>query len=225
MSEILVWGLAGGLGALVGAMEIAQRYRAEPLSAVANPWGLGCIALNTSVSLGAFWAVRASDLAAEVSGLELVKWAVLAGVGASVLLRAKLFDIRLADGKAAALGPEIVVQTLLEVLDRELDRARAKRRFATVRKLFAGVDFEKAKLRLPLQLFQAMQRVTEEETQRLMQRVAEVDELQSLGSQDKAYQLGFLLLDLVGEEFLTSVLEKHGDDYRTGLANGDAGAS
>jgi hypothetical protein len=105
------------------------------------------------------------------------------------------------------------VQTVLSVLDRELDRLRAQDRFQTVRTLLAGIDFEKAKLRLPLQVFQAMQTVTEEETQKLMKRVAEVDDMKTLDSQDKSYLLGFYLLDLVGEEFLTAILSEHRKDF------------
>jgi hypothetical protein len=210
------WLTAGGLGALVGAVEIFQRYRAEPVPALANRWGIGYVAFNGAVALIAFWVATSSDaMAGKAQGLDLMKWAATSGIASSVLLRTKLFDIRLADGKEASLGPEILVHTLLGVLDREIDRLRARSRFRTVRALFQGIDFERAKLRLPLQVFQAMQTVTEEETQRLMKRVAEIDELRTLDMQDKSYLLGFYLLDLVGEQFLTAIL----GEYRTDFAS------
>jgi hypothetical protein len=214
MTLALAFVVAGLLGGLVGAVEIFQRYRAEPFRAVLNPWGAAYLVFNAGTSAIAFWvAAVANSLTEKTASLALMQWAALAGFGASALIRAKLLNIKLSDGKEVALGPEIVVQTFLAVLDRELDRYRGQRRFETVRRLMREVDFERAKLRLPLQVFQAMQAVTEEETEKLMQRVAEVDGLTTLSSQDKAYLLGFYLLDLVGEEFLAGILDKYKDDF------------
>jgi hypothetical protein len=181
---------------------------------VANPWGAAYLVFNASMALLAFWIAQiAEKLTATTPTLDLLQWAALAGFGSSALIRTKLLNIKLAEGKELALGPELVVQTFLAVLDRELDRHRAARRFDTVRRLLTGIDFERAKLRLPLQVFQAMQTVTEEETAKLTKRVAEVDDLKTLDPRDKSYLLGFYLLDLVGEEFLAVILEKYESDF------------
>jgi hypothetical protein len=47
-----------------------------------------------------------------------------------------------------------------------------------------------------------------------MKRIADVDDMKTIDPRDKSFLLGFYLLDLVGEEFLTSVLDSYGDDYR-----------
>lgn len=214
MEHFLSWVLAAALGGLVGAVEIAQRYHAEPIRAVTNRWGLVYIGINCVFALLAFWVAWSNQrLAVENDGLVLAKWAAAAGLGSSVLLRAKLFDVKLAEGKEAALGPEIIVQTCLGVLDRQLDRERARFRFETVRNLFRGIDYEKAKIGLPQQVFQAMQTATPEDFDRLMKGIAEIDKWEKPDSQGKAYLLGYYLLDLVGDEFLTAILKKYGDDY------------
>ena len=69
-----------------------------------------------------------------------------------------------------------------------------------------GVDFEKAKMRLPKELFLAMQSVPEDEAAQVARPIDEIDSMDGLNSQDKSYLLGYYLLDLVGKEFLTSVL-------------------
>lgn len=207
--------LATVVGAMVGAVEILQRYRSEPFRALGNVWGLAYTAFNGFVALLAFYvAIRAKGLTSDTPDLDLLSWGVAAGFGSAALLRAKLMNVQLGNGKELALGPELIVQTFLSVVDRELDRYRARKRFATVRKLFDGIDFEKAKVRLPIEVFQAMQTVSEEETQRLMQRVAEVEALTTIGPRDKAFQLGYYLLDLVGEEFLTEFLSRYGDEFK-----------
>ncbi len=215
MSLALGYVVAALLGALVGVVEVLQRYRAEPFRALSNLWGLGYTAFNGGVALIAFFVLtRASQLTDDTADLDLLSSSAAAGFGSAAVLRAKLMNIKLGDGKELALGPELIVQTFLSVIDRELDRYRARERYTIVRELFAGIDFELAKARLPLQVFGAMQTVSEEENEKLMARIAEVDGLKTIDSQDKAYQLGFYLLDLVGEEFLTDVLKRYGDDFR-----------
>jgi hypothetical protein len=205
---------AAAFGALVGVVEVFQRYRAEPFQALWNRWGGLYVGFNAAVAAAAFAVADAAEgLSATSAGLALLQWSAAAGFGSSVLLRSKLLNVQLTGGKEVALGPEIVVQTFLAIIDRELDRLRARRRFDTVHRLFATVDFERSKLRLPLQVFQAMQGVTEEETQKLMSRVAEVDEMKTIGDQDKAFLLGFYLLDLVGEEFLAQVLDRYKEEF------------
>jgi hypothetical protein len=220
---LLAYVVAAGFGALVGTVEVFQRYRAEPFPALWNRWGGLYVGFNAAVAVAAFAVVGAAEaLSSQSSGLALFQWSAAAGFGSSVLLRSKLLNVQLTGGKEVALGPEIVVQTLLTIIDRELDRLRARRRFDTVHRLFASVDFERSKLRLPLQVFQAMQGVTEEETQTLMSRVSDVDEMKTLGNQDKAFLLGFYLLDLVGEEFLAEVLDRYKDEF---TAEGDSQSS
>jgi hypothetical protein len=206
--------VAASIGALVGTVEVFQRYRAEPLEAIKTGWAVAYLFLNAFLGALAFYvAVIYGDLNKDSTTDSLLQWSTVSGFGAAAVLRAKLLNIRLSDGKEVALGPEIVVQTFLNVIDRELDRSRAKSRFRAVRKLMGGLDFEKSKNRLPSQIFQAMQRVTEEESKMLMKRVAEVTEIKTLEDQDKSYLLGFYLLDLVGERFLEDIL-KEGSEYR-----------
>lgn len=214
MKLLLAYFAAGGFGALVGAVEVFQRYRAEPFQALRNRWGGLYVGFNAVVAFAAFAVADAAQgLGADSPGLDLLQWAAAAGFGSAVVLRAKLLNVQLTGGKEVALGPEIVVQTLLAIIDRELDRLRARRRFDTVHRLFAGIDFERSKLRLPLQVFQAMQGVTEDETETLMKRVAEVDEMKTVDDQDKAFLLGFYLLDLVGEDFLSEILDRYRDEF------------
>lgn len=222
MTILATYLIAAFLGAAVGAVEIFQRYRAEPFYALRTRWGTYYVGFNGAMSLVAVWVVQLAGQLADKSDLELLQWAAGCGFGAAAVLRAKLMNLKLSDGKELALGPEIVIQTFLAVLDRELDRDRAGKRWEKVRELFAGIDFDRAKLRLPIQVFQAMQGVTEEETQKLMKGVADVESMTGLDSQDKAYLLGYYLLDLVGDEFLAEVLGKHRDDF-VALPPTDAG--
>lgn len=213
----LLWAylVAALLGALVGMVEIMQRYRAEPFAAMNNRWGISYVVFNGAVALAGLYVVVLSEqLTAATAPADMLGWAAAAGFGSAALLRAKLMNVQLSEGKEVALGPELLVQTFLSAIDSQIDRHQGARRSKTVSQLFGEVDFEKAKVRLPIFIFQALQTVKEEDTQRLMQRVAEVDAMETLPAPDKALQLGFYLLDLVGEAFLTDVMTQHGAAFK-----------
>lgn len=221
MNEIVgYYAIAAALGAAVGTVELFQRYRAEPFDAFKTIWGSAYIVFNGAVAAITFLVADIyRDLDSDSGARSLLQWSTLSGLGGVALLRTKLMDLDLPDGKVA-LGPEIVVQTFLRVLDREHDRKRASSRFDTVHKLMQGISYERTKLRLTSQLFQAMQGVTEEESQLVMQGVASIDEME-ISDQDRAYLLGFYLLDLVGEEFLYDVLTEYRDDFVGGPPGAD----
>ena len=148
-----------------------------------------------------------------VAAVAALEWMAVAGFGSAALLHAKLVNINVSQGREVALGPEIIVQTFLNVIDQELDRARAKIRFDSVHELMEGIDFEKAKTRLTSQIYQAMQQITEEQVQVVMERVREIDQTSNLDSQDRSYLLGFVLLDLVGEKFLREIVPRYRSDF------------
>ena len=222
MNPLVGWYLvAASLGGAVGAVEIFQRYRAEPLSAIRTRWGIGYVVFNGAFAALVFYIVTVfQDLNRDTGVESLIRWSAAAGLGGVALLRTKLMDIEMTGGSSVALGPEIVVQTFLSVIDRELDRQRARARFDAVRRLMKDIDFERSKLRLTMLVFQSMQGVTEEESETLMQRVHEVDEMDTIDGQDKSYMLGFYLMDLVGESFLEYVLNKYKTDFQAEGANG-----
>ncbi len=215
MNEMFIYYvIAVVIGVLVGAVEIFQRFRAEPLAAISNRWGVGYLVFNGVVAALTFRVtIVFADLGPTTPTTDLMQWAATTGFGAAIMLRAKLLNVQLSDGKEVALGPEIVVQSFLAVIDQQLDRQRAKTRFETVRELMDGIDFERSKIRLPIQIFQAMQRVTEEESEKLMAGVNEVDKMNTITLQDKSYLLGYYLLDMVGADFLRDILSKYRSDF------------
>ena len=100
--------------------------------------------------------------------------------------RARLATTRLPNGQEFGVGPAIVVETLLAVVDRQLDRQLAKERYRTVRLLMNGMDFQRASRRLPKELFLALQSVPEEEAAHITGRTEEIDRMDDLSAEGKA---------------------------------------
>ena len=92
-------------------------------------------------------------------------------------------------------------------IDHARETASRPERYHTVHELMVGIDFERAKRRLPRELFLAMQSVPEEGAAQVSKPIDEIDRMDDLSSQDKSYLLGYYLLDLAGKEFLAAVLQ------------------
>jgi hypothetical protein len=130
--------------------------------------------------------------------------AFFAGFGAMVILRSKLFLYHTNEGNEIPIGPDLVADRLLKVIDRKIDRQRAAARERLVfdlmhkyTKFGAAADF----FRISLGSFQNL---SEEEKKYYKEQAEKLATLQ-LSEVLKVMALGFLFLDLSGEANLRDV--------------------
>ncbi|MCM3869552.1 MAG: hypothetical protein ND895_02480 [Pyrinomonadaceae bacterium] len=115
--------LAVIFGAMVGASEIISRYRDEPYRATFSPPGRIYMLLNGLISLAAYVVLvkyRANVLPA--LGSDNLMTSVVAGFGAMVFMRSKLFNFRTEGGENFSVGPDAVLSTFLSSVNRRIDR-------------------------------------------------------------------------------------------------------
>lgn len=131
-------------GALVGLSEILSRYRDEPLLATATNSGMSYLAFNGIVSVIAFGVLRKypSQIFPAVQN-DLFLTAIVAGFGAMVVFRSKLFTFKSSDGNEYPIGPAIVLDTILKMIDSKIDRRRATERQTRVYDAFGRQRFSK----------------------------------------------------------------------------------
>ena len=118
--------LCACFGASVGAAEIVSRYKDEPFIAIMSPPGLRYLGLNAGLSLAAFYVLyhfRQTILIEDPLSMSIV-----AGFGAMVVMRSKVFNFKTEKGETYAVGPDAVLTTFLTSVDRQIDRYRASRR-------------------------------------------------------------------------------------------------
>ena len=187
-------------GASVGLAEILTRYRDEPVVASLTPFGLAYLGLNAIISLAAFALLRSYPTAIfAVLKDDLFLTSIIAGFGAMTVFRSKLFTYKSADGKEYAIGPAIVLETVLKTIDQKIDRQRATYRQARV---FGGTkalhDFEGTAQYIEATLG-SFQNVTQEQKTQIggvisdFRKAPYPDRLKLMG-------IGFAFLDLAGEE-------------------------
>lgn len=170
-------------------------------------YGATYLVTNASISLAAFMLLaRYHDrlLPAAIRGDDGILMAIFAGFGAMVVLRSKLFLYHTNDGKEIPIGPDLVADRLLKVIDRKIDRQRAAARELLVFELMHkytkfGVTSEF--FQISLGSFQNLSEEEKHEYKEKAEKLAQLPHSEGL----KVMALGFLFLDLSGEANLRDV--------------------
>lgn len=206
------------LGLVVGTAELFSRYRDDPVRALASLPGIFYVALNAGAAVLALalvrtlgWTFGASGTA---TGEDAVRWTqvLVAGFGAMALFRSSLLTVRVGD-QDVAVGPSSLLQIVFDAADRGVDRARAAARSRAVSRLLRDISFDKAHTVLPAYCIALMQNVPEDDAQALERRVAAISAI-DMADDVRSLLLGLNLLNVVGEEVLTSALDALREDIK-----------
>ncbi len=213
LSRVLFWAMASLVfGMLTGLSELLSRYRDEPILASANPFGIGYLLLNGLVSLAAFALLRRyPSQIFPVIQQDLLLTAVVAGFGSMAVFRSKLFTFRSDDGKDYAIGPAIVLDTVLKTIDRKIDRLRAAERQAKVfDKMKDLQDFENTAHYLEASLL-SFQNLTQAEKEEISRIIDQYRKAPGWSTPLKIMAVGFAFLTIAGEENFDQVIAKLSD--------------
>jgi hypothetical protein len=199
--------LSFGVGAMAGFSEIASRYRDEPLLAIANLYGVGYTAVNGLAAVAAYGVLLRypKEILPPLAGDPLIT-ALTAGFGAMAVLRSKLFIFRAEDGKEYPIGPSIVMETFLRVLDRKIDRLRASKRQQRVfEKMKDITDFNGAADYLEASLL-SFQNLSDEEKGEIRSVLQQYRTMTAWPETLKTMAVGFAFLTIAGEENFDQVI-------------------
>jgi hypothetical protein len=196
-------------GGLVGGSEILSRYRDEPVRASLTSAGIVYIALNGAISVGAFAVLSAypAQVFPNLLQGDIFLRSVAAGFGAMVIFRSKLFTFRSSDGKDYPIGPSIVLDNVLKVIDAKIDRARAAARHDIVLTELNGLsDFDAAAdfINTSLLSFQNLS----SEDKNIFGEIVKNIRASPLPGELKIMSLGFAFFDIAGEDNFKAVVGK-----------------
>ena len=195
------------LAGIVALVEIVSRYRDAPAEVLKEWPAWVYIAVNAAAGIAAFWLIGefgwppSTDVGGDVQGTEVVLRVLAASFGSLAAIRSAFFQARVGD-HLVDVGPHFLLKSLLDAADRSMDRRRATRRSAVVSEIMGGVDFERAKVALPVHCFTAMQNVADEEQQQVSAELTRIATLHNMPPKAKSLYLGFLLLNIVGVDLL-----------------------
>lgn len=206
------------LGCLVGGAELTSRHSDHRLTAMFTGPSLAYLFLNGLLSLSALclldrlhpaWAGFGDD-GHKPDDLRLV---LIAGFGAAAFFRSSLFKLKTPDGDVA-VGPALIFDTFLGIIDESVDRTIARKRLLEVSQIMLGVDFDKAAKNLPTFCFAALHRLTPDAQQQFAFQLKQLIDTPGLSPKVKAVSLGLSIMNLTGKPVLEKAIESLGNDIK-----------
>ncbi len=207
MTGVTGFVLAAVLGGIVGAAELASRYRDDPGRSLIQPAALLYILINAGASAGALAVIRVFGWTFGQDGpaRDLLQ-VLLGGLGAVALFRTKLF----AGSERGAMvnwSPNGLLERLLAISDRQVDRAQAKRRSMIAKKMMPRISFEKAYGLLPAFALSLLEGASKEEQQRLSADILALVDDKTMDDAAKALLLGVAVMRVTGVHLFVQAVE------------------
>jgi len=196
------------LGVGAGVAELVSRYRDAPARALISFPGLVYLALNAAAAAATLFIIDVFGWkfgVAANTGAVRVTQVLVAGFGALALLRSSLLNVRIGD-QDVSVGPGGVLLVVLEATDRAVDRVRAEARSTAVARIMAKISFEKAVEGLSAYCLALMQNLPQADQTALADQIKRLRDA-NMADDVKSLVLGLCLLNVVGEDVLTSAVK------------------
>jgi hypothetical protein len=217
------------IGGGVGAVELLGRYLYAPMRAIFTTSGLVYIFVNMLAAAAAFYIIGPHGFdtfdsqakPSDPANLAELKTVLLAGFGALAFMRSSIFTVRVGDS-AIGIGPAAILDTLLMVADRGVDRREAILRAREVTDLLAGVDPVRGATLLTSYCFALMQNVSKEEQQKIEEAVQKIASAQSYDAEIRLDLIALALSRVVGPTVLEAAIIALGDRLKKQIATAAA---
>ncbi len=198
-------------GLVYGSIEILARYRDEPFKVLSSPFSWIYVVVNGLLGFAAYAILIQTQEPAVKDASDQLKYALIGGLGAAVVLRARLFSAKVGD-EEIAIGPGYFVDQLLAVLDQQIDRSRAHQRVEIVVEWMGHLDdFKKTTEYVSTMILGSSQSMSLQARKDMAARIREIRD-QPTRDKFKIFALGFVILDFRGEEFLKGLFKKEGSE-------------
>ena len=203
----------GTIASAVSLIEVLTRYP-NASRQIAKEWAVWTyLGIHVVASLSVLWLLNnylPLSLELEQTGnAEIIGKVVVAAFGSLALIRSTVFQARVGD-RLIDIGPHAFVTALLNATDRSMDRRHAQYRSAVVTEIMSEVEFDKAYFDLPVHCFNAMISVSAEEQETFNAKLKQIRDLDTISDHNKTLNLGFMLLNIVGEDLLRQAVEDLG---------------
>jgi hypothetical protein len=201
-TEARIYVIVFALGGLLGATEVLGRYTDSPMAALKSPGAFVYVLVNGFASVIALYLIL--QLAPEIKNP--IYQVLLAGLGAMVFLRSSLFKAKVAD-QDVAVGPVIVLDTLLNFADSQVDRGRAVDRASRIGDVMRSLPIAQAHEDLPELCFALMQNLPVDTRESVKKDITVVATDIKRSEPVKVMQIGLVLWTRVGIGPLTGAVD------------------
>lgn len=199
------------LGMLTAFAEIIGKFSDEPLKALNTPHALlyhlfnGLIAALALKLLFIFGAPNNTPI-------DQVRLVVAAGLGSMVIMRSKLFNLKVG-GEDVAFGPDQIVKVFFRFMEAAIDRVRAQSRVEFVKERLKEIDFDSV-YDYSFTMLDAAQALDGAEKDRVRKAMKDIKTSDVKEAQFRSYSLGFLLLNQMGEDFVSKLFDNAPPEWK-----------
>lgn len=187
------------LGMATAFAEVIGKFRDEPLKAFRTPQALAYHTLNGCISVFAFYVLKISGIPL-TNDIDKLKAILLAGLGSMLIMRSRLFNLKVGD-EEMAFGPDQIIKIYFRFMENAIDRVRAKSRMDLVRSLMNNINFN-AVYDITRVMLDSSQTILKEKREKLEEELKKIRAKGPSDMQNKSYKLGFLLINEMGEDFV-----------------------
>jgi hypothetical protein len=199
------------IGALVGGVELLGRYRHAPVRALLTVSGGSYMLINIAASWAAYYMIREFKIFDNLTTAKELTHVLAAGFGSLVFMRSSLFKVRIGDSDIG-IGPAAVLDTVLLVADRGVDRREAVSRAQDVTALVAQVNDPRLIAKMLTKYSLAlMQNVDEKTSQDLGDAVGKIMSDTEIPDAIKMDIVALRLGVVVGPDVLEAAVDALGD--------------
>lgn len=198
------------LGMLTAFAEIIQKFSDEPMAALGTPQALIYHVLNGAISIFALYLLLLYEVPVATQ-LDKIQAVVVAGLGAMLIMRSKLFNVKAGD-KEIAFGPEQIVNVFLRFMEHSIDRIRSSARIAFIKRVMDNLEFEHI-VGYTITMLESAQALGDKKDQ-LIKDIGELRTNQDVtDGQLRSYRMGFLMLNSMGEDFVEELYEERRPEW------------
>lgn len=201
------------LGMTTALAEVIGKFSDEPIKSLGTPHAVAYLLFNGLIAAFALHVLMIYGTAVATAQDQL-KAVIVAGLGSMLIMRSKLFNIKVG-GEDVAFGPDQIIKVFLRFMEAEIDRVRAQTRIDLVRAHMSDIDFDRVR-NYSMTMLQAALALDDKARQACEDGIRKVTEM-PLGADDrqlKAYHLGFILLNTMGENFLAKVFDRAPPEWK-----------
>ncbi len=211
VSQNLLYFYAFLLGVVTAFAEIIGKFSDDPIKALGTNQALFYHLLNGVIAALALKVIFLYGVASSTP-LDQLKIVLVAGLGSMLVMRSKLFDLKVG-GQDVAFGPDQIIKVFFRFMEQAIDRVRARSRIELVKKTMDNIDFVKV-YEYSLTMLGSVHLLSVTEKQELRTEIEKIRDEEPEESQLKSYRLGFLLLHKMGEDFVSEIFENPPIDWQ-----------
>jgi hypothetical protein len=209
------------LGMLVGFVEVVSRYQDAPFRTATTWPALFYMLVNGSVAAVALWMVRLFgwQFVPGEGNSEITRWTevIVSGLGAMAIFRSSLFVIGKED-QEVSIGPNAILEILLNALDKEVDRFRGQERAKIVKDIMEFVHYDDAILDISVLSKALLQNLSADDNAKIDEVRKQIEIITDIDPDVRKYLLGLRIMDVVGEDVLRQAIGIRGlEHYKRSL--------